>query len=67
MLNGLGRDVTSADSTHILHKKKNQPQHIFVVKFSNQHKILHIKNQKLFRKMLHATGKEEWFLSTTVS
>jgi len=64
MLNGLGRDLTSADITHILHKKTNQSQNILVVRFSNQStKDFIFKN----RKMLHTTGKAQLFLSPHLS
>ena len=64
MLNGLGRDLTSADITHILHKKSNHSQNMLVVRFSNQStKDFVFKN----RKLLHSTGKTPLFLSPHLS
>ena len=64
MLNGLGRDLTSADITHILHKKANHSQNMLVVRYSNQFtKDFVFKN----RKMLHSTGKTPLFLSPHLS
>ena len=64
MLNGLGRELTSADITLILHKKSNHSQNMLVVRFSNQFtKDFVFKN----RKMLHSTGKTPLFLSPRLS
>ena len=59
-----GKELTSADIIHILHKKLNHSQNMLVVRFSNQStKDFVFKN----RKLLHSTSKTPLFLSPHLS